>query len=435
MVFPYSAGQKNKRRAMINIGGIRADFPILERKVYRRPLVYLDNAATTHKPRAVLDRIMEFYANSYGNVHRGAHYLSEEASAAYEEARGKVGAYINARNTAEIIFTRSTTESINLVADCFGRAFIGEGDEIIISEMEHHSNLVPWQVICERKGAALKVIPFDDDGTLVTDELRGLITARTKLISLTYVSNVLGTVNSIKEIIETAHACDVPVFIDGAQAVQHFPVDVQDLDCDFFAFSGHKIYAETGIGVLYGKEKWLEAMPPYQCGGGMISSVRFEKTTYADLPLKFEAGTNNFAAAVSLAAAIDYINRIGISNIASHEQGLIRYAVEEIGDVDGVKIYGNAARRCGAVSFNMDGIHPYDACLILDKLGVAVRAGTHCAEPVMRHYRTQGCLRASFAMYNKHEEIDELIAGLQKVRTMLRNAMPSLKHNRQLELI
>jgi cysteine desulfurase/selenocysteine lyase len=370
---------------------------------------------------------MEFYTNSYGNIHRGVHYLSEEASAAYEDARGKVAAYINAKNAFEIIFTRSTTEAINLVADSFGRAFIDEGDEVIISEMEHHSNIVPWQVICERKGATLKVIPFNDDGILMTDKLKGLITAKTKLLALTYVSNVLGTVNSIKEIIKTAHTYDVPVFIDGAQAVQHFPVDVQDLDCDFFAFSGHKIYAETGIGVLYGKEKWLEAMPPYQCGGGMISSVRFDKTTYTDLPFKFEAGTNNFTAAVSLGAALDYVNKIGISNIAEYEQGLIKYAVKKIGNIDGVKIYGNVAQRCGAVSFNLVTIHPYDACIILDKLGIAVRAGTLCAEPVMRHYRTEGCVRASFAMYNKHEEIDELSAGLQKVKMMLHKAVPSLK--------
>jgi cysteine desulfurase/selenocysteine lyase len=420
---------------MIDIGEIRDDFPILERKIYGRPLVYLDNAATTHKPKAVLDRIMEFYTNSYGNIHRGAHYLSEQATAAYEDARAKVAAYINAKNTFEIIFTRSTTESINLVADSFGTAFIDEGDEIIISEMEHHSNIVPWQVICERRGAVIKVIPFNDDGILMTNKLKAMLTEKTKLLAVTYVSNVLGTVNSIKEIIKTAHAYDVPVLIDGAQAVQHFPVDVQGLDCDFFAFSGHKIYAETGIGVLFGKEKWLEAMPPYQCGGGMISSVRFDKTTYADPPLKFEAGTNNFAAAVSLAAAIDYINKIGISNIAAHEQGIIKYAVKKVGDIDGVKIYGNTTERCGAVSFNLDGIHPYDACMILDKLGIAVRAGTHCAEPVMRHYRMKGCVRASFAMYNKHEEIDELIAGLQKARMMLHNAIPSLKSKRTLELI
>jgi cysteine desulfurase/selenocysteine lyase len=412
---------------MINIGEIRDDFPILKRQIYNRPLVYLDNAATTHKPRVVLDRIIEFYTHSYSNIHRGTHYLSEEASAFYEEARGKVEAYINAKNPFEIIFTRSTTESINLVADSFGRAFINEGDEIIISEMEHHSNIVPWQVVCERNGAKLKVLPFNDDGVLMTDKLNGLLTAKTKLLALTYVSNVLGTVNSIKEIIKTAHAYDVPVFVDGAQAVQHFPIDVQDLDCDFFAFSGHKIYAETGIGVLYGKEKWLEAMPPYQCGGGMISSVCFEKTTYDELPFKFEAGTNNFTAAVSLGTALDYINNIGIRNIAAHEQSLIKYAVKKIGDIDGVKIYGNTVDRCGAVSFNLDTIHPYDACIMLDKLGVAVRAGTLCAEPVMRHYQTQGCLRASFAMYNNHEEIDKLSAGLQKVTMMFNNAMPDLK--------
>lgn len=419
---------------MIDIDEIRADFPILQREIYNKPLVYLDNAATTHKPKAVLDRIMEFYSNSYGNIHRGTHYLSEEASSAYEDARGKIAAYINAKNTFETIFTRGTTESINLVADSFSASFINEGDEIVISEMEHHSNVVPWQVVCQRKGAILKVIPFDDDGMLMTDKVESMLTKKTKLLALTYVSNVLGTVNPIREIIKVAHARDVPVLIDGAQAVQHFPVDVQDLNCDFFAFSGHKLYAETGIGVLYGKEKWLEAMPPYQCGGGMISSVHFDKTTYADLPLKFEAGTTNFAAAVSLAAAIDYINVIGISDIFEHGQDLIKYAVRSFGDIDGVKIYGNAAERCGAVSFNLDGIHPYDACMILDKMGIAVRSGTHCAEPVMRHYRTHGCLRASFAMYNNREEIDELCEGIQKVKKMMHDAMQNSDNNKKLEL-
>jgi cysteine desulfurase/selenocysteine lyase len=409
---------------MIDIDKIRADFPILQRKIYDKPLVYLDNAATTHKPNAVLDSIVAFYSNSYGNIHRGIHRLSEEASGAYEDARETVATYINAKNAFEIIFTRSTTESINLVADSFGRAFINEGDEIIISEMEHHSNIVPWQVMCERRGATLKVLPFDDDGMLITDTLKELLTEKTKLLALAYVSNVLGTVNAVKEIIETAHAYGVPVLIDGAQAVQHIPVDVQELDCDFFAFSGHKLYAETGIGVLYGKEKWLEAMPPYQCGGGMIASVHFDQTTYADLPFKFEAGTSNFTAAVSLAAAIDYINTIGLSNIAAHERSLINYAVERLGDIDGVTIYGNAPDRCGAVSFNMDRIHPYDACMMLDKLGIALRSGALCAEPVMRHYEMQGCMRASVAMYNTHEEIDTLCEGLQTVRALLLNAMP-----------
>jgi cysteine desulfurase/selenocysteine lyase len=408
---------------MINVSAVRADFPILGRKVYGKPLVYLDNAASTHKPRVVLDKAMEFYTHSYSNVHRGVHLLSEEASAACEEAREKVRAYINAGNTAEIVFTRGTTESINLVADSFGWAFINEGDEIIISEMEHHSNIVPWQVVCERRGAVLRVIPFDDDGVLITDRLSDLLTAKTRLLALTCVSNVLGTVNPIKEIIRIAHAHDVPVLVDGAQAVQHLAVDVQDLDCDFFAFSGHKVYAETGIGVLYGKEKWLESMPPYQCGGGMISSVRFDKTTYADLPYKFEAGTINFAAAVSLGAALDYINSIGLGQIAAHEQSLITHASRMIADIDGVRVYGRSSERCGAVAFNLDDIHPYDACVMLDKLGIAVRSGALCAEPIMRHYGIQGCVRASVAMYNTHEEIDALGEGLCKVRTFLHSAM------------
>ena len=360
---------------MIDVCRLRSEFPILQRKIYDRPLVYLDNAASTQKPKAVLDRMIDFYSNSYSNIHRGDHYLSEEASSEFENARVKVSEYINAANPNEIIFTRNTTEAINLVADSFSSAFINPGDEIIISEMEHHSNIVPWQVICQRKGAKLKIIPFNEDGILITDTLRNLLTDKTKLIAVSFVSNVLGTVNPVKEIIQTAHSCNVPVLIDAAQAVQHLKVDVQSLDCDFLAFSGHKMYAETGIGVLYGKEKWLEKMPPYQYGGGMISSVRFDKTSYADLPFKFEAGTTNFAAAVSLHTAIDYINKIGISNISYHENQLINYAVEKIYSVDEIEIYGNPTERRGAVSFNLTGIHSHDTCMVLDKLGIAVRTG------------------------------------------------------------
>lgn len=404
---------------MIDIDAIRSDFPILHQKIHGKPLVYLDNAATTHKPRMVLDRIIEFCTESYGNIHRGVHYLSEEASAAYEEARETVKNFIHAAGAREIIFTRGTTEAINLVADSFGGAFIGKGDEIILSEMEHHSNIVPWQMLCERKGAVLRVAPFDDDGNLLMDGLKSLLTERTKLISITYVSNVLGTVNDIKEIIRLAKTQDVPVLIDGAQAVQHMPVDVRDLDCDFFAFSGHKMYADTGIGVLYGKEKWLEAMPPYQGGGGMIDHVRFDKTTYAEIPFKFEAGTGNIVGAVSLGAAIEYLNGIGFERISSYEQELIKHAAEKIGALKEVTVYGKNIKRCGAIPFNLDNIHPYDAGAILDKMGIALRTGMHCAEPVMRHYGVSGMIRASFALYNTKMEIDIAIEGIQKVQSMM----------------
>ena len=404
---------------MRDIAAIRGDFPILKTKIFGRPLVYLDNAATTHKPRSVLDAMVGYYTETNSGVHRGAHYLSERASAAYENARETVRDYINAGSSAEIIFTRGTTEAINLVAHSFGEAFINEGDEIIISEMEHHSNIVPWQSLCERKGAVLGIIPFNNDGSLIAGRLDTMITRKTKLISLTYVSNVLGVINNAREIIATAHAHDVPVLIDGAQAVQHMAIDVRNLDCDFFAFSGHKMYAGTGIGVLYGKAKWLDAMPPYQGGGGMISTVSMEGTTYADAPFKFEAGTGNIAGAVGLAAAIEYINDIGIERIADHERDLLDYAAAKIGEIDGVTIYGDTPNRCGALSFNLADVNPYDAGMILNKLGIAVRAGTHCAEPVMRHYGVSGTVRASFALYNTQQEIDGLIEGIRSVQVML----------------
>jgi len=330
-------------------------------------------------------------------------------------------AFINAAGSSEIIFTRGTTESINLVADSFGAAFVGAGDEILVTEMEHHSNLVPWQMLCKRRGAVLKVIPFDDDGRLRLDDLDALITPRTKLLSLTYVSNVLGVVNPVKEVIAAAHARDVPVLLDGAQAVQHMPIDVQDLDCDFFAFSGHKMYAGTGIGVLYGKDKWLEAMPPYQTGGGMISKVSLDETKFADPPFKFEAGTMNIAGALGLQAAIGYIAGIGIESIAAHEGDVYQYALKKLGAMDGLRIYGDTPRRCGAVSFNIEGVSPFDAGMILNKLGIALRAGNHCAEPVMRHYGASGTVRASFALYNTREEIDRLIEGLDRVNVLMRS--------------
>ncbi len=404
---------------MLDIAKIRNDFPILSQKVYGRPLVYLDNAATTQKPRAVLDRIVEFYTSHNGNIHRGVHFLSEYASSLYEAARAKVRSFINASDPAEIVFTRSATESVNLVAASFGEAFVGEGDEIIVTEMEHHSNIVPWQNLCRRKGAALKFVPFHDDGSLNMDRLRSLISDRTKLVSAVYVSNVLGQVNPAKEIVSLAHGFDIPVLIDGAQAVQHISVDVQELDCDFFVFSGHKMYADTGIGVLYGKKIWLEAMPPYQSGGGMIKSVEMDETVFGEPPLKFEAGTPHISGAASLEAAIDYIREIGLDRIEAHESDLIRYAVKRLQSIDGLAIYGRTSRPCGAVSFNLDGVHPYDAGVILDKMGIAVRTGNHCAQPVMKHYGIPGTIRASFAVYNTRDDIDQLIDGLEKARKIL----------------
>jgi len=404
---------------MIDVNKIRSDFPILEQKVYGKPLVYLDNAATTQKPQVVLDQLIDFYTRRNSNIHRGTHYLSEQASTAYEDTRSRVKDYINAGRTAEIVFTKGTTESINLVANSFGNAFINQGDEIIISEMEHHSNLVPWQMLGERKKATLKVLPFDDNGVLHLDVLESLISEKTKLISVTFVSNALGIINPVKEIIDLAHDHDIPVLIDGAQAVQHKRIDVQDLDCDFFTFSGHKMYAETGIGVLFGKEKWLEAMPPYQSGGGMINSVSLENTTFTDLPLKFEAGTPNIAAALSLKTAIDYISETGLDNIASHEKSLMDYLTQSLSALHRIMIYGAATPKHGALSFNLQSIDPYDAGMILDKMGIAIRTGVHCAEPVMKHYGISGTIRASFAMYNTLEEVDKLIEGIQTVQDML----------------
>ena len=418
MVLDYSIFERRLRYSMMDIDKIRRDFPILGKKIHGKSLAYLDNAATTQKPKVVLDKIIEFYSHSNSNIHRGVHHLSELASVAYENARESVKGFINAGAVSEVIFTSGTTESINLVADSFGRRFISEGDEIIVSEMEHHSNLVPWQLLCEQKNALLKVVPFDDDGILKMEELKRLITGKTKLISIVYVSNALGVVNPVKDIIKLAHDHDIPVLVDGAQVIQHLPVDVQALDCDFFAFSGHKMYAETGIGILYGKEKWLESMPPYQAGGGMVGSVSFEKTTYAELPLKFEAGTVNYVAAVSLESAMEYIDSIGLDKIASHEHDLLNYATEKLGALDGLKIYGLAPERCGVLSFNLADIHPYDAGLILDKLGIAVRTGTHCAEPVMRHFGIEATIRASFALYNTLEEIDRLVEGIRKIQMM-----------------
>ncbi|MDY6954090.1 MAG: cysteine desulfurase [Thermodesulfobacteriota bacterium] len=404
---------------MLDIITIRDDFPILTQKIHGQPLVYLDNAATTHKPLGVVNSMVRFYSTSNSNIHRGVHSLSEQASGAYEGARVKVQQFMHAADPAEIVFTRGATESINLVAASFGEAFVDEGDEIVVTEMEHHSNIVPWQTLCRRKGAVLKVVPMRADGTLAVDGLGLLFSVKTKLLALTYVSNVLGEINPVRQIIDLAHAHDVPVLIDGAQAIQHMAVDVQELDCDFFAFSGHKIYAATGIGVLFGKEKWLEAMPPYQSGGGMIKSVDFAETTYGELPIKFEAGTPNIAGAVSLAAAIDYVQRIGLDSIAIYEEDVLQYAIQQLQTLDGIALYGPTRQRCGSVCFNLDGMHPYDVGMLLDKMGIAVRTGTLCAAPVMQHFGISGALRASFALYNTRAEVDRLLIGLKKARQLL----------------
>ncbi len=404
---------------MIDTKKIRLDFPILQNKVYGKPLIYLDNAATTQKPQPVLDRIVDFYTNSNSNIHRGVHYLSSRSSLLYEEARQRVGKFIRSPRSSQIIFTGGTTESVNLLSFSFGEAFISEGDEIIVSEMEHHSNILPWQFLCRRKGAVLKVIPINDDGVLDMGIFPSLISKKTKLVSVTYVSNVLGTINPVDKIIEISHSENIPVLIDGAQAIQHLPVDVQALDCDFFVFSGHKIYGPTGIGVLYGKEKWLEKIPPYQTGGGMIDNVSFRDTKVTEIPLKFEAGTMNYVGASALSAAMDYLEDIGLENIQNHENILINYALEKLRGIKGISIYGNAPYRCGAVSFNLNGVHPYDAGMVLDKLGIAIRTGTHCAEPVMDHFGISGTIRASFGVYNNLTDIDSLIWGLEKAEKML----------------
>lgn len=404
---------------MLDVDKIRKDFPILGQKIRNNQLVYLDNAATTQKPKQVLDQIVKFYTSTNGNVHRSMHHLSKEASQLYEQARKTVQKFINAKDTKEIIFTNSATGAINLVADSFADAFISAGDEIIVTEMEHHSNIIPWQKVCQKKGASLKVAPLTEEGILNLDKLKKLINEKTKLIATTYVSNVLGVANPVQKITNLAHANDVSVLVDGAQAIQHLPIDVRELDSDFFVFSGHKIYAETGIGILYGKEKWLDKMPPYQSGGGMIKSVKFDKTSYAKLPLKFEAGTGNFAAAVSLKASLDYLHNLDKEKVFAYERELMDYAWNKLKSIEGLTIYGKPKKRYGAISFNFSQIHPYDVGVILDRLGIAVRTGTHCAEPLMAHYQIDGTIRASFAFYNTKKEVDQLVAGLKKAQAIL----------------
>lgn len=403
---------------MFDVTKIREDFPILSRKVYDRPLVYLDNGATTQKPLCVLDAMREEYLNVNANVHRGVHYLSQQATDLHEQAREKVRKFINAGSVNEIIFTRGTTESLNLVVSSFCDGFMSEGDEVIVSVMEHHSNIVPWQLQAARKGISLRVIPMNDKGELLLDEYEKLFTERTKIVSVTHVSNVLGTVNPVKEIVRIAHEHGVPVMVDGAQSTPHFAVDVQDIDCDFFAFSGHKMYGPTGVGVLYGKEDWLDCMPPYQGGGEMIESVSFEKTVFEHLPFKFEAGTPDYVATHGLATAIDYISSIGIDNISRHEQELTRYCMERMQEIDGIRLFGTANDKDAVVSFLVGDIHHLDMGTLLDRLGIAVRTGHHCAQPLMIRLGIQGTVRASFAMYNTKEEIDVLVEGIKRVSKM-----------------
>lgn len=400
------------------IDRIRAEFPILRQQVYNRPLVYFDNAASTQKPRQVIDAITDYYERDNCNIHRGVHYLSIKATDAYEHVRNKVKEFINAQSTSEIIFTKGATESINLVASSFGKRFLKAGDEVITTIMEHHSNFVPLQQMCIETGASLKVAGINQNGELDVDGLKSLVNGHTKLIALTHVSNVLGTINPVKEIIDYAHQHNVPVLIDGAQGVSHLPVDVQDLDCDFYCFSGHKMYAPMGVGVLYGKADWLEALPPYQMGGEMIRDVFVDHTTFNDLPFKFEAGTPNVEGVMGLGAAIDYLNSLGMENIAAYEEQLLQYATLRMSAIKGVKIIGTAAEKASVISFLVGDVHPYDAGTIIDKLGIAVRTGHHCAMPLIDHLKIPGTVRASFAFYNTTSEIDQLVEAIIRVKKM-----------------
>ncbi len=403
---------------MYDIEEVRKDFPILRREVYGRPLVYLDNAATVQKPRQVVEAMTDEYYNVNANVHRGVHFLSQQATELHEAARETVRRFLNARSTAEIVFTRGTTESINLVASCFGEAFMREGDEVIVSEMEHHANIVSWQLVQARKGIRLRVIPMNDRGELLMDEYEKLFNERTRIVSVTHVSNVLGTVNPVRRMIEIAHAHGVPVLVDGAQSAPHFAVDVQALDCDFFAFSGHKVYGPTGIGVLYGKESWLDRLPPYMGGGEMIGHVSFEHTTFAAPPLKFEAGTPDYVATTGLARALDYVSRLGMDQIQAHERDLTHYALERLRRIPGMRILGEAAEHDAVVSFLVGNIHHLDMGTLLDRLGIAVRTGHHCAEPLMHRLGVEGTVRASFALYNTRAEVDALAEGIERVSAM-----------------
>ncbi len=402
----------------MDITKIREDFPILGRTVYGRPLVYLDNAATTQKPRCVVDAITEEYYSVNANVHRGVHFLSQQATELHEAARETVRRFINARSTNEIVFTRGTTESINLLASSFGEACMTEGDEIIVSTMEHHSNIVPWQLLRERRGIVIRVIPMSDDGRLLLDEYERLFNERTRLVCVAHVSNVLGTVNPVRQMIATAHAHGVPVLVDGAQSVPHMAVDVQALDADFYAFSGHKVYGPTGVGVLYGKEKWLDRLPPYQGGGEMIQHVSFERTTFNELPYKFEAGTPDYIGTHALATALDYVSNLGMKDIEAYEHELTRYATERLQTIEGMRIFGTTPDKGSVISFLVGDIHHFDLGTLLDRLGIAVRTGHHCAQPLMERLGIEGTVRASFSFYNTREEVDALVAGIERVRKM-----------------
>jgi cysteine desulfurase / selenocysteine lyase len=406
---------KIMNKTVYDVDEIRKEFPILSSIIHGKPLCYLDNAATTQKPKSVIDSDVYYYNHLNANIHRGVHYLSEAATKAYEDARIKVQKFLNASSEKEIIFTKGTTESINLVAQTLGRSILKEGDEIIISTMEHHSNIVPWQLIASEKKAKIKVIPITDKGDLILDEYKKLLSAKTKIVSVVYVSNSLGTINDVETIISLAHEQNIPVLLDAAQAVNHLPVDVQKLDCDFLAFSGHKLYGPTGIGVLYGKSHYLESMPPYQGGGDMISKVTFEETTFNSLPYKFEAGTSNIAGTIGLGAAIDYINSIGIDNIATHEHELLEYATQELMKINGLRIIGQSDNKCSLISFILDNIHPHDVGTFLDFEGIAIRTGHHCTQPLMDRFGVPATSRASFGLYNTKHEVDILVAGIKKV--------------------
>lgn len=403
---------------MKDISEIRADFPILSRKVYDKPLIYLDNGATTQKPLCVLDAVRDVYIRYNGNIHRGVHAMSDMTSEAYENAREIVRSFINASQREEIIFTSGTTGSINIIAFSFGERYVKEGDEILVSNLEHHANIVPWQMMCERKGAKLKVIPVNDNGEIIFDEYLKLLSPRTKIVAVTQVSNALGTIVPVNDIIKAAHSRNIPVLVDGAQGIQHGTTDVALMDCDFYAFSGHKIYGPTGIGVLYGKEKWLRELPPWQGGGDMVDKVTFKKTTYNELPFKFEAGTMNYAGAIGLGKALDYVSGIGREEIALRERQLLEYANNRLSGIKGLKIFGNSPDKIATISFLLDGIHQYDTGMILDKLGIAVRTGTHCAQPVMERFGIEGTVRVSMCFYNTFDEIDALGTGIEKVIQM-----------------
>ena len=399
---------------------IREQFPILKITANGKPLVYFDNGATTQKPQCVIDRIVRYYTEENSNIHRGTHYLSELSTEAFEHSRDTVAKFINARKREEIVFTKGTTDSINLVADTFSTKYLAEGDEVIVTQLEHHSNIVPWQIACEKKGAVLKVLPITEKGDLMVEKLPELMTDRTRIIAVAHVSNVLGTINPVKDIVAIAHSRGIPVLVDGAQGIPHVKVDVQEFDCDFYCFSGHKMYAPMGVGVLYGKEKWLNDLPPYQGGGEMIGTVTFARTTYNDLPYKFEAGTPNVEAVLGLETAIDFVDSIGYDAIMQHENELLKYCTEELKKTDGVRIYGESEFKSGVISFLINGIHPFDVGTLLDKIsGVAVRTGHHCAEPLMDFYGIPGTVRASFAVYNTLEEVDVFISGLKKAVMML----------------